>query len=65
VLCGVGHCHLLTYQMRCLELEAEIPVYCDFPYGGRSLAERWDEWREDVAALIGGLYAADEARLLL
>jgi hypothetical protein len=56
---------VFTYQARCLQLEAEIPEYRDFPYGGRSLAERWGEWREDATAFIGGLYAAEEARLLL
>jgi hypothetical protein len=56
---------LLTCQRRCLELEAEVPEYREFPYGGRSLAERWPEWREAVSAFLSGLYEAEEVRLVL
>ena len=40
----------LTYQMRCLELESEVPEYRDRPYAGRSLSECWQEWREALSA---------------
>ena len=56
---------LLTYQMRCLELEGEIPEYRDHPYAGLSLAERWQEWREELSGFLLGLYETAEARLVL
>jgi len=56
---------LLTYEMRCLELEGEIPEYRDHPYAGLSLTERWQEWREAISAFMSGLYGAQETRLLL
>jgi hypothetical protein len=46
---------LLTYQMRCLQLEAEIPQYRDHPYAGRPLAERWRDWREVISTFMRGL----------
>ena len=54
----------IFYAMRCLELEAEIPEYRDFPYGGRSLAEHWGDCRAAVRAFVGSLYGLEEARLL-
>jgi hypothetical protein len=48
----------LTYQMRCLELEAEVPEYRDRPYASRSLSERWQEWREALSSFFGGRGAA-------
>jgi len=56
---------LLTYQMRSLQLEGEIPQYRDHPYAGRPLAERWKDWREAVSGFMSGLYEAEGVRLLL
>jgi hypothetical protein len=55
---------VLFWEMRALTVEAELSRRRESTRVS-TLAERWHAWREGSAALVGRLYAAEEARLLL
>jgi hypothetical protein len=57
----------LFWQMRALTAQAELarPSRSRAGRSTASLTDRWQAWREGSTGLVTGIYAAEEARLLL